>query len=110
MDERDLWELEFSVEVSTRYHDWRRATMMSMIRSVKGVTFSSAIFTLVTAFDPFHWGGAVVWVVAFFSVLIAGVNLIELVADLMARRFCMNLSTKVLSGYRRKLLAVTPTG
>jgi hypothetical protein len=81
MDERDFWELKFSVEVSTRYHDWRRSTMMTMIRLVKGVTFFSAIFTLVTAFDPFHWGSAAVWVVACFSAVIAGVNLLELVAD-----------------------------
>ncbi len=74
MDERDFWELKFSVEVSTRYHDWRRATMMTMIRLVKGVTFFSAIFTLVTAFDPFRWGSAAVWVVACFSVVIAGVK------------------------------------
>jgi hypothetical protein len=89
MDEREFWELKFGVEVSTIYHDWRRGTMETTIRVVKGITFIGAIFSLVTAFDPFHWGAsAAVWLIAGSSIVIGCVNLLDLVADFdgLARR------------------------
>jgi hypothetical protein len=79
--ESDLWDLKFGIEVSARYHDWRRATIMGQIRFAKGVTFFGAIATLVTAFNPLHFGtGYVQGLLVFLSIGIAVVNLWELTA------------------------------
>jgi hypothetical protein len=48
----NFWELKFGVEVSTRYHDWHRGTILEAIRFAKGVTFVGAIWTL-TPSEPF---------------------------------------------------------
>jgi hypothetical protein len=86
MDDSELWELKFGVEVSTLYHDWRRATLETTIRLVKGITFVGAIFSLVTAFNPFHWDDfTATWVIAASSIVIACVNLLDLVANLDGR-------------------------
>jgi len=77
------WELKFGVEVSTRYHDWRRATLTSQIRAAKAATFVGAILTLVTAFNPLNWAPDSVRVLLVLSaVAIAVINLWELVAGL----------------------------
>jgi hypothetical protein len=87
MDE--LWELKFGIEVSILYHDWRRATFETTLRFVRGVTLVGAIFTLVTgvtlAFDSFHWGNAAAWGSVISSIIVACVNLIDLVANLDGR-------------------------
>jgi hypothetical protein len=82
MDAREFWELRFSVEVSARYHDWRRATMLTIIRMIRGITFFSAIITLATAFNPVHMSSSAgAYLVAMLATLIACVNLLDLIAD-----------------------------
>lgn len=82
MDELKYWEFKIGVEVSTRYHDWRRGTYQSFTRITRAVTFLGAVFTLLTAFNPLNWAPqAVAWSIACLAVVIAVVNLLELVFD-----------------------------
>lgn len=82
MDERDFWRLKFGIEVSTRYHDWRRATFETSARFVKVVTLVGAIFTLLTAFNPLDWASlTVAKTIGFCSVIIACINLVDLIWD-----------------------------
>jgi hypothetical protein len=72
-----LWNLIFSVEVSTLYHDWRRAHLWQVVQWVKGVTLFGAIATLITAL--LHWGDTASLVIAAISIIIAIVSLADLV-------------------------------
>jgi hypothetical protein len=83
MMEPELWNFKFEIEVSARYHDWRRATLASLQLLARGATFAGAIFTLITAFNPFDWAPHSVTVaIASGTTLIAIVNLGELVFGL----------------------------
>jgi hypothetical protein len=73
--EPNFWELKFGVEVSAMYHDWRRSTIISLIRFAKAATFFGAIATLITAiWEP----PQTKLLLTGLAVLIAVVNLWEL--------------------------------
>jgi hypothetical protein len=82
MDDLELWNLRWSVETSARYHDWRRTSLSTVVRLVRLVTLTGAIVALVTAFSSYHldtlWASIIVGA---FSVLIAVVNLLDLVEN-----------------------------
>jgi hypothetical protein len=81
MDDQ-LWRIKFAVEVSTRYHDWRRGTFEGLARFVKLVTLIGAIFTLLTAFNPLDLSSPTVTKsIAIASIVVACINLVDLVWD-----------------------------
>jgi hypothetical protein len=83
MIDLELWNFKFEIEVSARYHDWRRATLGSMQTLARAATFVGAIVALITAFNPFDWAPHYVTVaVATGTALVAIVNLAELVFGL----------------------------
>ena len=71
----DLWELEFGIEVSARYHEWRRDTMESNGRKTRAATFAGAIAILLTALSSSE-----LWAIVSLAIIIALVNLWELIA------------------------------
>lgn len=77
MDDNKFWNLQFSVEVSTLYHDWRRAQLWQVVQAVKGITLFGAIATLITAL--LHWGETATLVIALIAIAIAIVSLADLV-------------------------------
>jgi hypothetical protein len=87
MNDAELWNLKFGVNVSALYHAWRRATLEWQVRLVRGATFVGAVLTLLTAgfgFASHTNTGTIITilaVVAILAVIIACVNLIDLVAD-----------------------------
>lgn len=82
MEETNFWELKFEIEVSARYHDWRRATMLTIVRAIRGITFISAVITLATAFNPLNFSSSIeTWLIASLAILISCVNLLDLIAD-----------------------------
>jgi hypothetical protein len=82
MDET-LWKFRFGVEVSTLYHDWRRAHLVALVRVARAATFAGAIITLLTALNPLDWAPhSVALVVGVTAVAIACINLWELVFHL----------------------------
>jgi hypothetical protein len=83
MTDPKLWNFQFGVEVSTRYHDWRRGTLEARVRFARLATLAGAILTLLTAFNPLSWAPhSVEWTVAGLAAVIAGINLWELVSNL----------------------------
>jgi hypothetical protein len=46
----ELWRVEFGVEVSTLYHDWRRRALGTVVNIVRVVALISAVISLGTAF------------------------------------------------------------
>jgi hypothetical protein len=81
MMNEDYWELKFSVEVSTLYHDWRRSSLWATVRWVRIITLASAVIALVTAFSPPHLDRLASIIVAVVSILIAVVTLLDLVEN-----------------------------
>jgi hypothetical protein len=82
MDESELWNLKWAVETSARYHDWRRSRLWTIVRFIRMVTLVSAVAALVTAFSPLHldsWSASII--VGLVSILIAFVNLLDLVEN-----------------------------
>jgi hypothetical protein len=73
----ELWNLKFGVEVSTLYHDWRRAQLWQLVQWVKGITLFGVIATLITAL--LHWGEGATLIIALISIAIAVVSLADLV-------------------------------
>ena len=71
----DLWELKFGIEVSARYHEWRRDTMESNGRKTRAATFAGAIAILLTALSSSE-----LWAIVSLAIIIALVNLWELIA------------------------------
>jgi hypothetical protein len=47
-----FWQLKFSVEVSARYHDWRRATLESYVLVVRMVSAIGAVLSLIGITNP----------------------------------------------------------
>lgn len=81
MDE-ELWDLKFGIEVSARYHDWRRGTFEGAARLVRAVTLAGAIVTLLTAFNPLQFSSlAVMRLIAVVAVIMACINLVDLAWD-----------------------------
>jgi hypothetical protein len=79
MDEIKFWNFKIGLEVSARYHDWRRATFESYLSYARLATFVGALITLLTALNPLSWAPTlVVPIIAVTSVIVAVVNLIEL--------------------------------
>lgn len=80
---REIWDFKFGVEVSARYHDWRRGTIEASKRFAKAATLVGAIVTLLTAFNPLDWAPHVVGnTIIALSALIAIINLWELAVRL----------------------------
>jgi hypothetical protein len=69
-----LWNFEFGLEVSTRYHDWRRATLGAYVNIVRLVSLAGAVLALVLL----H-GGADIAPIAIANASIAMVVLFDLV-------------------------------
>lgn len=78
-----LWKLKFAVEVSTRYHDWRRATLERYAAAVKVISIFGAFLTFAAVTDWFNvvFGYQVssLLLISIFSVLIAAINILDLV-------------------------------
>lgn len=75
-DEQRLWQLQFGVEVSTRYHDWRRSRIGGYVTVVRAVALAGAIISLLAV----HTAGAGVYVIVTgASITIAAVTLVDLV-------------------------------
>lgn len=55
--EERLWDLEFQIEVSTRYRDWRRAFIGAVNRWVKALSIADALLAFVALID---WGAGAV--------------------------------------------------
>ncbi len=81
-----FWNLEFGLEVSARYHDWRRASLGRVVTIIRGVTLVGAVLAFLSLTDwfssPGGYGGTVA---AGASVLIAIVTLVDLVFNLNGR-------------------------
>jgi hypothetical protein len=77
-----LWEFRFGLEVSTLYHDWRRAKMEALIRIARSATFIGAVVTLLTVLVIDHAPYVVAVIIVSASVIIAIINLWELVSHL----------------------------
>jgi hypothetical protein len=97
--ETDLWDAKFGIEVSARYHDWRRGTVLSRVRFAKACTFVGAIVTLLISINPESWApGPVLRVIGVLAAIIAIIGLWDLVARMdeaylqhtdLYRRFAM---------------------
>lgn len=86
MREQEFWELKFSVEVSTLYHNRRRGTLSTVVRLIRMITLASAVIALITAFNPLSFSSsAATNIVAVFSILIAAVSLLDLVENYSGR-------------------------
>jgi hypothetical protein len=80
MIDPELWNFQFEIEVSTRYHEWRRGTLEARLLFARGATFVGAIIALITAFNPLDWAPHwVAGVIASSAIVIACINLWELV-------------------------------
>jgi hypothetical protein len=77
-----LWRIEFGVEVSTLYHDWRRSSLGTLVNIVRAVALISAVISLFSGFVSFTHG---TMVVAFAGGLAAIVTLADLVFQFDAR-------------------------
>ena len=84
-DEDRLWELQFSTEVSTRYHDWRRSFLAKLVTAVRAITLAGSILSFVALFVLDR--PTLEIVVAVATAIVGGVTLIDLVFkfDDMAR-------------------------
>jgi hypothetical protein len=76
MNSREFWDLEFSVEVSTLYHDWRRASLWSIVEAIKAITLVGAIIAFVSL--NFNSQLATL-IIALASAFIAVVTIVDLV-------------------------------
>lgn len=76
--QKHLYELEFSVEVSTIYHDWRRASLESWSGLVRAVTLIGAIVALVTSFAALN-NTNLIFAVAIANIAVASVALSDLI-------------------------------
>jgi hypothetical protein len=86
MNSQDFWDLRFGVEVSALYHDRRRGTLWTIVRTIRTITLVGAVIALVTAFNPLNFKS---WlastIVAAVSILIAVVSLVDLVENYSGR-------------------------
>ncbi len=100
-DEREAWSLRFTVEVAARYHDWRRATLGTVVNIVRASALLGAVMSIIAVNN---FGEHVVIVITAVSVLVAIITLFDLVfgIDLKARehndlyRRCTELLASVL--------------
>ena len=58
-DSKELWNLKFSVEVSTRYHDWRRAMLGTYVDLVRIITLLGAGLSLMGLVAKEQWTVAI---------------------------------------------------
>lgn len=72
-----LYDLEFSVEVSTLYHDWRRASLEFWAGFIKLVTLAGVIITFTTAFLALS-DNKLVWLIILANVCVATVTAVDL--------------------------------
>lgn len=79
MTNQTLWELKFSLEASTLYHDWRRTTLWEIVRCIRIVTLGGAVIALITAYQ--HPSDTAQNVIAGASIVIAVVSLLDLVLN-----------------------------
>jgi hypothetical protein len=79
----DLYELEFGIEVSTLYHEWRRSLLETMSTAVRAITLIGAVLVLVFVFSvpPAQTQGFVTAA----SALVALVALFDLVFGIDSR-------------------------
>ena len=67
----ELWRVEFGVEASTLYHDWRRRALGTLVNIVRVVALISAVISLGTAFITVTYSGvAIAGAVATYSPLL----------------------------------------
>lgn len=92
MDDRKLYDLNFAVEVSARYHEWRRMFLERWIMSVRIISAAGAVLSLIglstnwsLSFHYFTFDGSAF--IAIGSIAVAVVNIVDFVvgADHMAR-------------------------
>lgn len=87
MNDEMFQDLKFQIEVSTRYHEWRRATLLKYVTYVKFLSIIGAFLAF-----AFIWGAPAnftLWIitintnlaVSVLSALIAFVNILDLVFD-----------------------------
>src|ERR1700734_1024787 len=82
MDDVDFWNLKFSVEASTLYHDWRRSALWAAVRWIRIITLAGAVIALVTAFGtPVNLSHVAQIIIALTSIVIAVVSLLDLVEN-----------------------------
>jgi hypothetical protein len=92
------------IEVSARYHEWRRATLETELLFARSATFVGAIFTLITAFNPLDWAPhSVTAAIALGTSLIGVVNLWELVFKLSERTLAHIELYKRFMGLQEKI-------
>lgn len=72
-----LYELEFGVEVSTLYHEWRRAALEFWAGTIRLVTLIGVVLTLITAFASIS-DETLIWWVIVASLGVAIVTAIDL--------------------------------
>jgi hypothetical protein len=77
-----LWRIEFGVEVSTLYRDWRRSFLGTLVNVVRAVALISAVISLGSGFVTVTHG---TMIVAFAGGLAAVVTLADLVFQFDAR-------------------------
>jgi hypothetical protein len=77
-----LWRIEFGVEVSTLYHDWRRSSLGTLVNIVRTVALISAVISLSAGFVN---GPRIGTVVAIAGALAAIVLLADLVFQFDSR-------------------------
>lgn len=81
-----FWNFDFALEVSARYHDWRRASLGRVVSIIRGVTLLGAVIAFLSLTEwvssPDGFGSTVA---AAASVLIAIITLADLVFGLNGR-------------------------
>ncbi len=74
-----FWELKFGVEVSARYHDWRRATLSRYLSVVRLVSICGSIIAVLAVTRWFEsFGVTVDETTVVFGLLVALVNIVDL--------------------------------
>jgi hypothetical protein len=58
--EDELWRVEFGVEVSTLYHDWRRRALGTVVNIVRVIALISAVISLGSAFIAVTYSGVAI--------------------------------------------------
>jgi hypothetical protein len=74
--EDKLWRIEFGVEVSTLYHDWRRSFLGTLVNIVRTIALISAVISLSSAFVSITHGGAIIAVAGALATIVTLADLV----------------------------------
>src|ERR1700675_958680 len=76
VDDSELTNFRFELEISTRYHDWRRARIGLYVNCVRVVALAGSVVTLVTLFSAWGWASGILIGVNLFVAIITLLDLV----------------------------------